>query len=290
MLDRVIGEDLDLTVQPEANLWLIKADAGQMEQIIMNLVINARDAMPQGGKLTIETANVVLGQEYVESHPESHAGEHVRLAVSDTGCGMDRATIARIFEPFFTTKGPEKGTGLGLATVYGIVKQSGGHIEVYSEPKLGTAFKIYLPRERAAMRSGDSRPQPNMTPLGSETIMLAEDDSAVRRLSRLVLERNGYTVLEAKHGEEALLICEQYKNVIHLLITDVVMPNMSGRQLVERLVALRPDMKILYVSGYTDDAVVRHGVLDAKMPFLQKPFAPGTLALKVREILDQHVV
>jgi signal transduction histidine kinase/CheY-like chemotaxis protein len=287
MLGRLIGEDIDLVVRPALDLWQVKGDPGQLEQVVMNLVVNARDAMPTGGKLTVETANVALDATYVAAHPDAHAGEHVLLAVSDTGCGMDAATRARIFEPFFTTKGPEKGTGLGLATVFGIVKQSGGHIEVYSEPGLGTTFKIYLPRYRNGAPAGKSHAGQKVVARGSETVLLVEDEDGVRKLARLVLQERGYKVLEARHGGEALLICEQYDGTIHLMVTDVVMPHMSGRQVAERLQTLRPEMKVLYLSGYTDDAIVRHGVLEADTPFLQKPFTPDNLALKVREVLDE---
>jgi two-component system cell cycle sensor histidine kinase/response regulator CckA len=257
-----------------------------MEQVIMNLAVNARDAMPQGGTLTIETANIELDDSYVRAWPEARPGEHVLLAVSDTGCGMDRATQARIFEPFFTTKGPEKGTGLGLATVYGIVKQSGGHIQVYSEPGIGTTFKIYLPRVQETAASTKPQPNTKAMPRGNETVLLVEDEDALRTLSRRLLERNGYHVLEARHSGEALSICENEKETIHLLITDVVMPVMGGRELADRLLPLRPGMKVLYVSGYTDDAIIHHGVLNHDMPFLAKPFGPESLARKVREVLD----
>jgi PAS domain S-box-containing protein len=287
LLAPMLGEDIELRLRPGADLWRVKVDAGEMGQVIMNLCVNARDAMARGGKVTIETSNVTLGADYVSAHRDAAAGEHVLLAVSDNGCGMDAATRGRIFEPFFTTKGPEKGTGLGLAMVYGIVKQSGGHIEVYSEPGLGSTFKIYLPRDRSGAPLHKSAPGTKLiAPRGTETILLTEDEEGVRKLTRLVLERSGYKVLEARHGEEALRTCEQAQNGVHLLITDVVMPNMSGPQLAERLRRLRPDLKVLYLSGYTDDAVVRHGILGGESPFLQKPFSPDSLALKVREVLD----
>lgn len=286
MLRRLIGEDLDLTIRTAPGLWQVRADAGQLEQVVMNLCINARDAMANGGQLTVETANVVLDRSYVGLHPEAHAGDHVLLAVSDTGCGMDGPTRAQIFEPFFTTKGPDKGTGLGLATVFGIVKQSGGHVEVYSEPGLGSTFKVYLPRDRTGAPSGERRLEMQTVPGGTETVLLAEDEDGVRAFVTLVLQGKGYTVLEARHGAEALAICEGHEGPIDLLVTDVVMPNMSGRETAERLRAARPEMKVLYLSGYTDDAVVRHGVLEAESPFLQKPFSPNALARKVRAVLD----
>ncbi len=253
----------------------------------MNLAINARDAMPMGGKLCIDTANVTLDDRYVALYPDAHTGEHVLLAISDTGCGMDAATQARIFEPFFTTKGPDLGTGLGLATVYGIVKQSGGHIEVHSKPNRGASFMIYLPRERETVVSEQAHPTLDAPPLGSETVLLAEDEDAVRTLTRLALQREGYTVLEARNGEEALMIGHQYQGAIHLLLTDLVMPKLSGRQLAEQLLKARPAVKVLYVSGYMDDAIIRHGLLMASTAFLQKPFSPDLLAQKVREVLDK---
>ena len=285
MFRRLIGKNIDLaTTLDPAGAW-IKADPGQIDQVIINLVVNARDAMPTGGFLTIETQNVELDQDYARKHPESQPGNYVMLAVTDSGCGMDEVTRSKIFEPFFTTKEPGKGTGLGLATVQGIVKQSGGSIEVYSEVGRGTTFKVYLPRIEVPVSSGKSLPGPSFIPRGTETILLAEDEPAVRAAVRLVLESSGYTVLEASSGEEAVQICQQHQGPIHLLMTDVVMPKMSGRQLAELVLALLPKIKVLYSSGYTDDAVVHHGVLEAGMAFLQKPFTPMVLARKVREVL-----
>jgi two-component system, cell cycle sensor histidine kinase and response regulator CckA len=285
MLRRLVGEDITLTVVPAAGLGRVKADPGQVEQVMLNLVVNARDAMPRGGHLTVETANVDLDSQYARSHIEVRPGRYAMLAVSDTGVGMDEATQARIFEPFFTTKG-DKGTGLGLATVYGIVKQAGGSIYVYSEPGRGTTFKVYLP----VVEEPDTATRPNLDPErhlhGTETILLVEDEPAVRSLSRMVLEMYGYTVLEAGNGGEALRRGEAHDGPIHLLLTDVVMPGMGGREVAERLRPRHPAMRVLYVSGYTDDAVVRHGVLAAETAFLQKPFTPVTLASKVREVLD----
>ncbi|MBI4565713.1 MAG: response regulator [Planctomycetes bacterium] len=286
LLRRLIGEDIELLCVPNPALGRVKADPGQIEQVIMNLAVNARDAMPEGGKLTIETGNADLDEEYARRHAGVRPGRYVMLAISDTGCGMDEATQARLFEPFFTTKGVGKGTGLGLATVYGIVTQSGGHIWVYSELQKGTTFKIYLPRVEEpaeALR----REQPRLAmPKGTETILVVEDDASVRRLAVQVLKHCGYVVIEAANGGEALLLCEQHPGPIQLMITDVVMPQMSGQEVAKRLKAPRPEMSVLYFSGYTANAIVHHGVLDAGLEFLQKPFSPHVLAQRVREILD----
>ncbi|MCW5969266.1 MAG: MEDS domain-containing protein [Blastocatellales bacterium] len=285
MLRRVIGEDIHLTTVLHPQLGSVKADPGQLEQILLNLAVNARDAMPQGGKLTIETNNVLLGEEYVRSHADVRPGWYVMLAVTDTGVGMTEEVKRHLFEPFFTTKGPGKGTGLGLAVVHGIVKQSDGTIEVYSEPGVGTSFKIYLPRVEQAAPTGKSWPGHGPAPRGTETILLVEDEDAVRALTRFTLQQCGYTVLEASYGEEAIRVVTSRREKIHLLATDVVMPGMGGRILAERLLSLHPEMKVLYLSGYTDDAVVRHGILHEEVNFLQKPFSPIALAHKVREVL-----
>jgi two-component system cell cycle sensor histidine kinase/response regulator CckA len=286
LLRRLIGEDIDLDTRLSQPLDRVSADPGQIEQIIMNLAVNARDAMPAGGRLTIETANVVLDEAYASQHAGSSPGPHVMLAVSDTGVGMDAETRGRIFEPFFTTKGAGKGTGLGLATAYGIVKQSGGSIWVYSEPGQGATFKVYLPiATDQQIAPPVVMPKPT-TVAGTETILVAEDQAEVRAVVRAVLTRYGYTVLEAAHGEDALRILGEYADPIHMVLTDVVMPSISGRELVEQLRRQHPSMKVLYTSGYTDDAIVRHGVLEPGVAFIQKPFTPTALLAKVREVLD----
>ena len=286
MLGRLIGEDIELKTSLDPELGPVYADPGQLEQVLMNLVINARDAMPQGGKLTIETTNAELDDAYARQHAAVQPGSYVMLAVTDTGTGMDAETQAHIFEPFFTTKEVGHGTGLGLATVYGIVKQSEGSIRVYSEPGKGTTFKIYLPRIDAVCVPGRHEQTPEETSRGSETILLAEDNDMLRELARLTLAECGYNVLEACQGEEALQICEQHPNPIHLLVTDVVMPGMSGPELAEQVMPQRPKMKVIYTSGFMDHAIVRNGVLSPGTAFLPKPFNPDDLERKVREVLD----
>jgi PAS domain S-box-containing protein len=288
MLGRLLGEDVELATQLTPDLGAVKTDRSQIEQVIMNLAVNARDAMPQGGKLTIETANVEMDAVYARDHFPALPGSYVMLAVSDTGTGMTLDIQAHMFEPFFTTKGKGKGTGLGLATVYGIVKQSSGFIWVYTEPGHGTTFKIYLPRVGQVPEPRVSGARRAMILEGAETVLLAEDEAAVRAVARQSLERHGYTVLEAPNGEAALDLAQRYSGRIHILLTDVVMPGMSGRALALRLAATRPTMRTIYMSGYTDDAITRHGVLEPGVTYVQKPFSPDALVRKVREVLDQE--
>jgi two-component system cell cycle sensor histidine kinase/response regulator CckA len=286
ILPRLIGEDIHMRIIPGSDLGMIKADPVQIEQILMNLAANARDAMPSGGSLTIETANVHLDDAYLHHHPMVPAGDYVRLTVTDSGCGIDAEHLPHIFEPFYTTKGKDKGTGLGLATVYGIVKQNSGFIWVYSEPGMGTTFKIYLPEsERGALKPG--RPKNQDFPVaGHETVLLVEDEEAVRRSCHEFLTSSGYRVLEARDGQHALEVAREHVGHIDLLVSDVVMPHLSGGELAERLMQERPDMKVLFVSGYAEKTVLQHGVIDLQSGFLQKPFSLKTLARSMREVLD----
>jgi PAS domain S-box-containing protein len=287
MLRRLIGEDIEVVTVFGRALGRVKADPGQIEQVLVNLVVNARDAMPDGGKLTIETTNVDIDEEYAAAHEGLFPGRYVMLAVHDTGHGIDAETKSRLFEPFFTTKEQGKGTGLGLATVYGIVKQSGGYIGVESEPGMGAAFKVFLHRLEAGKDEAERVVHiAEERPRGSETVLLVEDEEVVRNLVREILEGNGYTVIEARNGAEALGLGRRFTAPIHLLVTDVVMPKMSGRELAERLVTIHRETRVLYMSGYTDGAIGQHGVLDPHTEFLQKPFTFDALAQKVRKVLD----
>ena len=289
MLRRIIGEDITLETRFAPNLWSIKADPSQIEQIVLNLAINARDAMPAGGQLTIETSNVTLDEAYVSHHLVVQSGDHVLLSVSDTGVGMDDEVVAHIFEPFFTTKDLGKGTGLGLATVFGIVKQSKGHIQVKSQPGQGTIFKIYFPRVMEEITYLLDPDQVMDLPKGRETILLVEDETMVRDLAAYVLRGQGYTVLEADNGQSALQVAQQHQGKIDLLLTDVIMPHMDGKTLADQLIAIRPDLKILFASGYSADRIAQHNLssLDGTS-FVQKPFSPRGLANKVRDVLDSH--
>jgi two-component system, cell cycle sensor histidine kinase and response regulator CckA len=287
MLRRLIGEDVLMTTLFAPALRPVKIDPGQLQQVILNLAVNARDAMPRGGRLTIETDNIHFDEAHAVTHPHVKPGDYVFLAISDTGAGMTQATKSRIFEPLFTTKGPGKGTGLGLTTVHNIVKQNAGFIEVYSELGRGSTFKIFLPQIEEPSAIHKSHPHLRIIPRGNETVLLVEDDNSVRALARHVLQICGYHVLEAADGAEAIKLAESHAGPIDLLVSDVVMPFLGGRHLAERLLAIKPHLKVLFLSGYTNEAVVRHGVLEAEFAFLQKPFSTGALAQKVRDVLDQ---
>ncbi len=287
MLQRLIGEDIHLRLLLDPGLGEIEADPGQIEQVLLNLVVNARDAMPTGGKIIIETKNVHLEQSYAADSPVKLVpGPYVTLVVTDTGCGMDARTADRIFEPFFTTKDVGKGTGLGLSTVYGIVKQSEGYIWVDSEVGKGTAFRVYLPRVNQADVNRSTDGIAEEARRGHETVLVVEDEEQLRALAQEILDAEGYAVMIAANGVEGLSVCQEFSGRIDLIITDVVMPLMGGRELAERIAALQPQVKVLYMSGYTDDSVVRYGVREQHVSFLQKPFTPATLAQKVREVLD----
>jgi two-component system, cell cycle sensor histidine kinase and response regulator CckA len=286
MLQRLLGEDIDILLKGHPNLGHVMADKGQLEQVLMNLAINARDAMPTGGNLTLETANVDLDEEYAASHDGVVPGPHVMVAVTDSGCGMNEEVRSRLFEPFFTTKGPGKGTGLGLATVFGIVKQSGGNIRVYSEPGKGTTFRIYLPR--VEKRADKDRPSSEICKpsKGDEAILLVEDEASVRGVILSMLEGTGYSILSACNGDEALKICKERKGRIDLLLSDVVMPGISGREMATQLAKVHPETKVLFMSGYTDDAIQHHGVLEPGTAFIEKPFSQVKLTRKIREVLS----
>lgn len=285
MLERLIGENIDLQTSLAPSLHPVKVDCSQIEQILMNLAVNARDAMPNGGKLIIETDNVFLDEKYTELYAEVIPGPYVMVAVSDSGCGMDDETKRRIFEPFYTTKGQGKGTGLGLSTVHGIVKQHGGHIWVYSELEMGTTFKIYLPQAEEAVQTKLSQPE-HASQVGTETVLVVEDEEEVRNLVSGTLETYGYEVLKAENAEEGLRIAAAYPTPIDLLLTDVIMPGMNGRELFQQVSTIRPEIKVLYMSGYTDSMIVRDGVLEEGTNYLQKPFTIHGLTQKVRMVLN----
>jgi CheY-like chemotaxis protein len=287
MLRRLIGEDIVLEKRLESEFGRVEADPGQMEQMVMNIAINARDAMPDGGTLTVETADVRLDDNATTRHEVNlPPGDYVKLTIRDTGVGMDKATQSMIFEPFFTTKERGKGTGLGLSTVYGIVNQSGGSIRVDSRPEQGTVFEVFLPRVAEAHTPVSTKDQFSERLEGSETVLLVEDDEAVRKLARGILDRYGYRVLEAGNPEEALVVVRGHSGSIDLLLTDVIMPGMSGRELAERVLSSQTDIKILYMSGYTGEAIARHGILEEGVEFIPKPFTPEGIVHKVREVLD----
>jgi nitrogen-specific signal transduction histidine kinase/CheY-like chemotaxis protein len=289
MLRRIISEDIRFEIVAMPSLGRTKADPGQIEQLLMNLVVNARDAMPQGGTLTIATANVVLDAEFIRNHAAAVPGRYVSLAVQDTGCGMTLDVLARVFEPFFTTKGPAKGTGLGLSTVYGLVQQSGGYLTVESTPGVGTTVTTYLPTVDDVVESAAGRPRSAQTLEGTETILLVEDEAGVRNLMRKILERYGYRVLHARDADQAIAIEDDYRGAIHLLVSDMIMPGLSGPDLAQRIVRRRPAIKVLFVSGYASREALDFGVSSQNARFLQKPFRPETLAEKVRERLDGDV-
>jgi CheY-like chemotaxis protein len=289
LLNRLMGADIEMITRCGPNIGTVKADPSQVEQVIMNLVVNARDAMPSGGRLTIETSNVELDANYARDHATVKPGPYVMLAVSDTGIGMDQETQAHIFEPFYTTKAGNRGTGLGLSTVYGIVKQSGGYIWVYSEPGNGTTFKVYLPRVEEPVTKALAAKDERADRRGTETILLVEDEEAVRDLAQTILAGQGYDVLVAENATSAEKLAASGSREIHLLLTDVVMPGISGRELARRVTARHPKTRVLFMSGYTDNVIASGGVLEAGVAFLQKPFTPRALTQKVREVLDRPV-
>jgi len=286
MLQRLIGEDINLVTILEPELGRMKADVGQIQQVIMNLAVNARDAMLLGGKIIIETSNIYLDEEYASYHIPAKPGAYVLLVISDNGIGMDKETQSHIFEPFFTTKESGKGTGLGLSTVYGIIKQSDGYIWVYSEPRKGTTFKIYLPQVEEKVEQGEPTRVSTPSLKGTETVLVVEDEDMVREIIHHILVDYGYNVLEPHNPQEALQVCDRFEGTIHLMVTDVVMPGMSGRELAEKVTSRYTNMKVLYISGYTDNVIVHHGILDSGVSFLPKPFTPYSFARKVREVLD----
>ena len=289
MLKRLLGEDVALVWRPDPGLWPVKIDPSQVDQILANLTVNARDALDKNGVLTIETANVGLDESYCQRNPECRPGDYAMLTVSDTGAGMDQVTIAHIFEPFFTTKGLGQGTGLGLATIYGIVKQNNGHITAASEPGVGATFRIYLPRvveEPTASKQETIVPEHQKPAPASETVLLVEDEGAILELAERILGRSGYTVLSASQTDQALSLAASHPGPLHLLITDIVMPEMNGKELAAQVAALRPGVKTLFMSGYTADVIASHGVLESDIAFIPKPFSKNDLLTKVRQVLD----
>ncbi|HRH46712.1 MAG TPA: ATP-binding protein, partial [Pyrinomonadaceae bacterium] len=289
MLRRLIGENIEFRTILDSQVGSVKADPGQIEQTILNLVVNARDAMPEGGKLLIETKNIYLDEDYVSQHIGVKSGYYIMLAVSDSGIGMDAETQSHIFEPFYTTKEVGRGTGLGLSTVYGIVRQSGGSIWVYSEPGKGTTFKVYLPRVDEIPQAHKSTTANNLLMNGTETILLVEDEKMVRKITCEILESCGYEVFEAENGSAAFLLYQKHKQNIQLLITDVILPEMNGSEIANRLLQINPELKVLYMSGYTDNAIVNQGIFNEGINFIEKPFSPDKLRQKVRDILDGNL-
>jgi CheY-like chemotaxis protein len=286
MLRRLIGEDIHLVWQPDADLWPVKMDPAQIDQILVNLCVNARDVISGTGKVTIETENVVLDEDYCAAHADFHPGAYVMLAVSDDGCGMDRETLDKVFDPFFTTKEVGKGTGLGLSTVYGIVKQNDGFINVYSELRKGTTFKIYIPRHEGDLAAAEVA-KPSEIPRGQgETVLLVEDDPGILSMGKKMLERLGYRVIMGATPEDAVEQAQGSAGPVHLLVTDVVMPQMSGKDLAEKIKTFQPGIRVLFMSGYTANVIAHHGVLDDTVHFMEKPFSLNVLAQKVREVLE----
>lgn len=286
MLQRLIGERICLNWRSAPNLWEVELDPSQVDQILANLCVNARDSITDVGTITIETGISVIDEEYCTQNAGFAVGEYVQLSISDNGCGMDKETLAQIFEPFFTTKGLGEGTGLGLATVYGIVRQNKGFIHVYSEPGLGTTFTIYLPRYSGTSEKAQTKDAVEPAKRGQETILLVEDDPAILKMTTMILENLGYKVLAANFTAEAITLASKYGNDIHLLMTDVVMPEMNGRDLAKKLQSQHQNIKCLYMSGYTADVIAHHGVLDAGLNFIQKPFSMTNLSISIREVLD----
>jgi two-component system, cell cycle sensor histidine kinase and response regulator CckA len=289
MLRRLVGENIDLVWQPGSDTWPVKVDPAQIDQILANLSVNARDAIDGAGYLILRTNNVTLDEHYCGKHTDCKPGDYVQLVISDTGCGMDKEVLDHLFEPFFTTKALGEGTGLGLSTVFGIIKQNQGHITVYSEPGMGTSFNIFLPRYYQGIINTKKEDKKEQVLGGNETILLVEDEAAILHLNQELLTSMGYKVISAISPEEALKNAGKYKDTIHLLLTDVIMPGMNGRQLAEQLIIKRPDMKIIFMSGYTSDIIARHGVLEKDVHFIQKPFNKPDMAKMIRQALTDDI-